>query len=209
MSLSPKILGIVNNRRITEHSAMICNIPSTQTIYSVVEAFQEACGQIVGVGAMHNIQKDPTLKCIRASFATQDSLQIALNLSGTLWGGSKLLIRKYNRPNHDKTNSNLLSAQNGIKNMSIKDIQQQQTSAAQINNDAISGGINGGQSSNKTVAQQIFEHLDMQQLAYLMLVQQYITQNNQFKEQEETQKKRIKQWLKEKQKNEKNEEKKD
>ena len=93
--LSPEILAIVNNRRITEHSAMIWNIPATQTIYSVVAAFQEACGEIVGVGAMHDMREDPTLKCIRASFATPYYLQIALNLSGTLWGGSKLLIRKY------------------------------------------------------------------------------------------------------------------
>lgn len=218
--LSPEILAIVNNRRITEHSAMIWNIPSTQTIYSVVAAFQEACGEIVGVGAMHDMREDPTLKCIRASFATPYSLQIALNLSGTLWGGSKLLIRKYKGPNHGKTNSNLLLAQNGfnlnginnlpsnLNNMSIQDIQQH-TSANQINHNnnynnntpssssintgintlVNNGAINAGRGSNKTMAQQIFQHLDMQQLAYLMLVQQHITQNNQFKEQEEREKK--------------------
>merc|ERR1712228_655205 len=166
----------------------------------------EACGEIVGVGAMHDMREDPTLKCIRASFATPYYLQIALNLSGTLWGGSKLLIRKYKGPNHGKTNSNLLLAQNGfnlnginnlpasLSNMSMTDIQQHQSSqqmnniGAGINTLVNNGAINAGRGSNKTVAQQIFQHLDMQQLAYLMLVQQHITQNNQFKEQEERQK---------------------
>eukprot|EP01083_Nonionella_stella_P029515 81228_1 len=204
--LNSEILAIVNNRRITEHSAMIWNIPSTQTIYSVVAAFQEACGEIVGVGAMHDMREDPTLKCIRASFATPYSLQIALNLSGTLWGGSKLLIRKYKGPNHGKTNSNLLLAQNGFNlnginnlpsnlgGMSIQDIQHHTSTqpipnmSTGINALVNNGAINAGRGSNKTVAQQIFQHLDMQQLAYLMLVQQHITQNNQFKEQEEKEK---------------------
>ena len=209
--LSSEILSIVNNRRITEHSAMIWNIPSTQTIYSVVSAFQEACGEIVGVGAMHDMREDPTLKCIRASFATPYSLQIALNLSGTLWGGSKLLIRKYKGPNHGKTNSNLLLAQNGFNLNGINNIPNSlngipinkidggsggnvssmdgnisgQSLAGLVNN----GAINAGRGQNKTMAQQIFQHLDMQQLAYLMLVQQHITQSNQFKEQEEREQK--------------------
>ena len=75
--LNSTILASTRNRRITEHSVMIWNIPSTQSVYTVVAGFQEvhvclsvcdscgrecpwcdrvvfwlyqACGEIVGVG---------------------------------------------------------------------------------------------------------------------------------------------------------------
>lgn len=175
---------------------------------------------------MHDMREDPTLKCIRASFATPYSLQIALNLSGTLWGGSKLLIRKYKGPNHGKTNSNLLLAQNGfnlnginnlpsnLTNMSLQDINQHTSQQQQMKIDnginplVNNGAINAGRGSNKTVAQQIFSHLDMQQvlsslslkcmavshshfgafpqkLAYLMLVSSHARQQQQFEQQQE------------------------
>ena len=78
-----------------------------------------------------------------------------------------------------------------LSNMSIEDIQlhtsqQQQLQIGQgINPMFNNGALNAGRGTNKTVAQQIFSHLDMQQLAYLMLVQQHITQSKQFQEQQQ------------------------